>query len=424
MKEFILGYWCNSKMHRIQRFCFNFSIKSIINLNVTKNDLLSAIDALEGLERSARIFDRRNSGKYFQLQSLLILILNIILAFHFLLLSITDNQTIIFYSGDFFVSSSERKVLNYILHCGIIMPCMVKIFLLYLHQSGRKSFLHILDEYKGSLKESNKKFSYSLKDEKLFRKSYYLAIKLYEYIFIGVYGVLLLLHLTNITIIYNHSTLQQLILQMIHMAILVILYYPILSSALWFVSMLLIMGILAYFAIDSLKVECDELISLGNYTRHHAESFFYKQSLLSNWMDWVNARAAWIFITFYAYGCFHNILILFCLTQFKYDNLGVKMLLSFAYTLILAILYANNYSGTLIGQKASVLHRSIYRLSINTGKLFNIKVALKKLQTLERLASRKMGVYIGNYIYVGNYTTLLLALECGSLYYLFCANIN
>uniref|UniRef100_T1KCP0 Gustatory receptor n=1 Tax=Tetranychus urticae TaxID=32264 RepID=T1KCP0_TETUR len=418
MREFIRGYWCISKMHRIQRFCFNFSIKSITNLNVTKNDLLSAIDDLECFERSTRIFDRRKSFKYFQSQSLFILILNIIQAFHFLFLSITDNQTIILYLGDFFVPSSERKVLNYIVHCGIMMPCMVKIYLLHLVKLDRKSFLNIFDEYKSSLQNSNKKFSFPLKNEKLFRKSYYLFIKLYKYIFIGIFIIFSLLHFINI--IHNYANMKHFILQVIHMAILLTIYYPILASALWFALITMIMGIFAYHAIDSLQTECDRLISVRSHTRHHAESFFHKHGLLNNWIDCINAQVAWIFITFYVYGAFHNILILFCLTQFEYDNLFVKMILSFANILILIIIYGSNYAGTLIGQKASILHRSIYRLSINTGKTFN----LKKLQTLERLAARKMGAYIGNYIYVGNYTTLLLTLECGSLYYLFCANIN
>ncbi|XP_025016680.1 uncharacterized protein LOC112538879 [Tetranychus urticae] len=195
---------------------------------------------------------------------------------------------------------------------------------------------------------------------------------------------------------------------MIHVIMLLVTYCPLLFSALW---LLLMMAVVSFFTcnvIDSLKAECDELVSVGNYTCHHAESFFYKQSLLSNWIDCVNAQVAWIFTTIYLYGAFHNILIFFYVTQFTFDNLDVKLFLIFCNSLILIVIYGNNYAWTLIGQKASLLHRSIYRLSIDTGKSFNLKVALKKLQALERLAARKMGIYIGNYIYVDNYYTLLV----------------
>uniref|UniRef100_T1KCP1 Gustatory receptor n=1 Tax=Tetranychus urticae TaxID=32264 RepID=T1KCP1_TETUR len=406
----------------IERFCLYFPSSSIKNHDVTRNDLLNAIDDLERFERSARIFDRRKGCKHFQLQSLIILVLNSLQASHFLLLSITDNETIRFYAGDIFVSSSERKVLNYIVHVGIIIPCMVKIFLIHHDKFARKSFINIFDEYKESLEEYNKEFILLSTNEKSFRKSYYFLIKLYNYFNLMVYIVFGLAHTS--TVVLNYSSLKPFIIQLIHTALLLAIYYLIISSALWFLFIMILVALLACNSIDSLTIECGKLNSINHYNWTNALTFYYKINLLNNWIDCFNAQVATIFMAVYIYAPFHNILIFFYLTQFTFDNLGVKILLISSNILILIVLYASNYLGTLIGQKGSLLHLSIYRVSVDTGGFYNLKVALKKLQVLERFEARKIGAYIGNYIYVNNNNTLILTLECASLYFLFCANIN
>uniref|UniRef100_T1KAR2 Gustatory receptor n=1 Tax=Tetranychus urticae TaxID=32264 RepID=T1KAR2_TETUR len=417
LKRYIHGVW-----NKTQRFFLNFSIKSINNFDVTRNDLLNAIDELKHFEHSALIFDQTKSCKYFQLQSLIILILNSMQALRFLLLSITDNEVIRLYAGDIFVSSSERKVLNYIFHVGIILPCMGKIFLFHLNKFGRKSFLNIFDEYQESLKQYNKEFILLSTNEMSFRKSYYILIKLYRHCPITVCFIFVLSH--GSTAVFNYSSSKSFLFQIVHLALLVPIYYFVAASALWFLFIVLLVASFACDSIDSLTTECDKLNSINHYAWTNALSFYYKLNLLSNWIDCFNAQVAWIFMAVYIYATFHNILIFFYLTQFTFDNLGVKILLIFSNILILTIIYSSNYLGTLIGQKASSLHLSIFCISIDTGTFFNLKVALKKLHFLERIKACEIGAYIGNYIYVNNNNTLLLTLECGSLYLLFCSNIN
>uniref|UniRef100_T1KCN9 Gustatory receptor n=1 Tax=Tetranychus urticae TaxID=32264 RepID=T1KCN9_TETUR len=412
-------------MQNIKNIRHDFSIKSISkfsNLNVTKSDLFRAIDDLQHFERLTRTFDRSKSCQYFQLQSLVILLLNIMLAMKFLLLSITDSETIRLYAGDIFVSSSETKVLNYFCHIGVIIPCMAKIFILYFNQSERKSFLDIFDEYKESLGGYNKEFTLLSTKENLFRKQYYFLIKSYNYGPFVVVSFFLILHTSMVTI--NYSYLKLYIMQIIHIAILVVLYYYIIASASWFLFIMVLGALFACNSIDSLTTECNNLNSITNYTWNNAFSFYHKSNLISNWVDYVNMRFAWIFLALYIYLAFHNILIFFYLTQFKFEYVGVQVLLIFSNVLILAALYSCNYLGALVGQKASLLHLAFYHISIDTGNFFNIKVALKKLHFLEQIQARKMGLYIGNYIYIDNNNILLLTLECGSLYLLFCSNIN
>uniref|UniRef100_T1KAR5 Gustatory receptor n=1 Tax=Tetranychus urticae TaxID=32264 RepID=T1KAR5_TETUR len=426
MNRFIRGYrCCYSKTKKIKKIRFDFSIKSISkvsNLNVTKSDLLRAIDDLEHFVRSTRTLDRSKSCKYFQLQSLIILILSLFKAIQFLVLSLTDNEATILYLGDFFVSTSVRKELNYIIHFGIIMPCMVKIFLLHLNRLNRKSILNILDEYKESLQEPNKEFVFLSHNKQLFRNIYYSCIKMYKYTSIGVICVFLAFHSTSIT--YNYSSLKLLFFQLINLLTEAILYYLIFASALWLFIIAMLLGSLTSLSISELTTECNRLNSVGKYTWTIATTFYFKLNLLSNWIDCFNAQVAWIFLAIYIYAAFHNILIFFYLTQFTFDDLGVKLLLVFSNLLVIIIIYGTVLYASVIGQKAGVLHRSIFQLKADTGKSFNLKVALKKLQALERMAAHKMGAYIGNYIYLDNNNTLILTLECGSLYLLFCTNIN
>uniref|UniRef100_T1KAR3 Gustatory receptor n=1 Tax=Tetranychus urticae TaxID=32264 RepID=T1KAR3_TETUR len=425
MARFILSYYCYSKMKNIKNIRFGFSIKSISkfsNLNVTKSDLLRAIDDLEHFERSTRTFDRSKSFQYFQLQSLIILLLNIMLAMKFLLLSITDSETIRLYAGDIFVSSSETKVLNYFCHMGAIMPCMGKIFLLYLNQSERKSFLDIFVEYKESLKGPDAESSLLSTRENLFRKQYYFLIKSCNYAPFVVVSFLLIAHTSMVTI--NYSSLKLYIMQIIHIAILGVVYYNSIASGIWFIFILVLAALFACNSIDSLITECSKLTSFTHYTWANALSFYHKSNLISNWLDCINMQFAWIFIVAYVYLAFHNILIFFYLTQFKFGYFGVRVFLIFINVLTLTVLYSCNYLGALVGQKTSLLHLAFYRISIDTGNLFDIKVALKKLHFLEQIQARKIGFYIGNYIYLDNNNMLLLTLECGSLYLLFCSNIN
>uniref|UniRef100_T1KAR4 Gustatory receptor n=1 Tax=Tetranychus urticae TaxID=32264 RepID=T1KAR4_TETUR len=417
LKRFILDNW-----NKMQRFFSNFSSKLINNLDVANNDLLDAIQDLENFERSTKTLDRAKSCRYFQLQSLIILLLNSVIAIQFLVLSITDNETIRLYNGDIFVSSSERKVLNYFLHVGEMIPCMVKFFLLHLNQCERKSFLNMFDEYKNSLVQVEEKFILLSTNERSFRITYYILIKLYKHCPIMVCAGFALAHIS--IAVFNYSSLKSFLFQMVHIAFLGVSYYFISSSGLWFLFIMTLATLFGYYSIDSLSTECNELNSINHYTRTNALSFYYKINLLSNWMDCVNAQVASIFMALYVYLAFHNILFFFYLTQFTFDNLGVKALLIFSNVLISMLLYVTNYLGSIASQKASQLHLAIYRLSIDTGNLFNLKVSLKKLQVLRRIEARKMGSYVGNYIYVDNNFILLLTLECGSLYLLFCANIN
>uniref|UniRef100_T1KAS0 Gustatory receptor n=1 Tax=Tetranychus urticae TaxID=32264 RepID=T1KAS0_TETUR len=426
MKRLILGYrCCYTKIEKIKKIRFDFSTKSISkfsNLNVTKNDLLRAIDDLEHFERTTRTLDRSKSCKYFQLQSLIIFLLNLFYAMQFLVLSVTDNQSILLYLGDRFVSTSFRKELNYISHFGTFMPCMVKIFLLHLNQLNQKSLLDVFDEYKESLQEPNKEFVLLSKNDQLFRNFYYSCIKSYKYIPIGTIFVFVLLQLTTMTC--NYTSFNILFFQCISLATEIPLYYLIFTSALWLFIMAMLLGNLVTLSISELTTECKKLNSVEEYTWHNAASFYYKHSLLSNWIDFFNAQLAWILLALYVYAAFHNILIFFYLTQFTFDDFGVKFIVAFTNLLLVIVIYVTILYATVIGQKACVLHRSIYQLTADVGKSFNLKIALKKLETLERLAARKMCAYIGNYIHVDNNNTLLFTLECGSLYLLFCTNIN
>uniref|UniRef100_T1KAR0 Gustatory receptor n=1 Tax=Tetranychus urticae TaxID=32264 RepID=T1KAR0_TETUR len=421
-KVFLLKSYVLNTYYKIRSFCFNFSFNSLNNHDVTRNDLLNAIDDLERFERSARIFDRRKNCKYFQLQSLIILVLNSFQALRFLMLNITDNETLRLYAGDIFVSLSERKVLDYIVHVGIIMPCMVKIFLLHHNKFGRKSFINIFDEYKESLKQYKREFSLLSTNESSFRKSYYILIKLYNYFNLMVYIIFGLAHIS--TAVINYSSLKPFIIQLVHTALIIAIYYFIISSALWFLFILALVALFSCNSIDSLITEYDKLNSINHYAWTNKLSFYYKINLLNNWIDCFNAQSAWLMYFAYMYAAFHNILIFFYLTQFTFDNLGVKTLLITSNILILLILYVSNYLGSLIAQKGSLLYMSIYRASVDTGKSNNLEVALKKLQVLERFKARKIGAYIGNYIYIDNNNALILTLECASLYFLFCANIH
>uniref|UniRef100_A0A158P4S1 Uncharacterized protein n=1 Tax=Tetranychus urticae TaxID=32264 RepID=A0A158P4S1_TETUR len=388
-------------------------LATIIDTKSSKCNLLKLIEQSEAYELSKWIFDLRGTKrKRFLIVSGISLLLNFLVLLRLLVLCWTDNETVLMVLGDYFRTNRDRKLVNYYCFIGIFLLNAIKIFLLFLNYSFKKPFTFVFTEYKDYL-ENGRLYHLTLEDDQSFRRFYCTTLLTQKFTIEIVYFGFFACHLSAILFNSYNNLLSMGIDFFVFCIQFSVIRSPLLSTF-WFI-------LKSFTVITFVNYNLKSIIKKGE--KREIETFFYQQIWCYNYMDKMNIQYDAVTVLIYTIVTYIVVLIFYHLTNYAETlTYTSEILLTFGISVISMTICVLHFIGSLANKKT-------YQICIFTHKLaryrsLDLLASLKKLEILDRTAAMSAAFKINNQILLNNYLTLVYALECGSLYLLFCSNMN
>ncbi|XP_053201244.1 uncharacterized protein LOC128386263 [Panonychus citri] len=366
-----------------------------------REDLIVALGALKSLEESKFIVKKSTVNKNHRFLCYILVVLNTISISRWLILGVTNSQYLQLVLGDYFSRFSERELLNCICFIPTKIVIFINIYNIILNNFTDGPFTEILAEYVQGIKSSKKVFPLEVKFENLFRTWFIFGITkigLFSYGFTGFLAI------THFAIAYSASFDSEILLIQF-MYIFVIFYllqFSIISST-WVFTHFLLTVLFAYCQSSSFSIR-SHIRSNSFKNQYH---FLHELQKFNNWLDSFNKQIRLPTFIFFSYTSLVVIVIIYYGSQHQFSNVWISLLLKGTSVLTFAVISYFNYFLSFVSQSGRELHLTIYNIS--TTYCQETRLMLKRLEILDRLSYRNIGLYINNSILICNHFALVVS---------------